>query len=211
MFKIELAETPNKSPRRGETPIAIVNHITQGSYPGCLSWMKNPASGASANYLILKNGSIIQLVKESEAAWHCGIVNKPTWKFLNPKINPNRMTIGIEHEGISGDTFTDIQFEASLWLHRQILLRNPQIKIDRDHIIGHYQIDGVRKASCPGKGFPWDYLMNALKSGVRINTRGKEMFGKIIDGKSYAPVRELAETLGFKVEWDDARKIAIIK
>jgi len=41
-------------------------------------------------------------------------------------------------------------------------------------------------------------------SDVKIVAGGKFMTGVILkDGKSYAPVRELAESLGCKVKWDD--------
>lgn len=161
-MNIEWAGTPNyRSGRNGRKPIAIVNHITAGAFPGCLSWLQNQAAQASAHYLIIKAGQIFQLVKDEDTAWHAGVVNKPSWPLYDGT-NPNRYTIGIEHEGQPGDTLTEEQYQATLWLHRQLITKW-SVPVDRDHIIGHYRIDSVDRPNCPGPGFPWNRLFNDLK------------------------------------------------
>lgn len=174
-FKIEWAGTPNfRQGRNGKKPIAIVNHITSGNYPGCLSWMQNPKAQASAHYLVTKQGQIFQLVKDEDTSWHAGAVNKPTWPLYNGT-NPNYYTIGIEHEGFDGN-LTDAQYQATLWLHRH-LIQKWNIPVDRDHIIGHYRIDSVNRPNCPGPKFPWDRLFNDLKGG------GEDMSKDVPDWK----------------------------
>lgn len=159
---IEWSESPNyRKGRNGRKPIAIVNHITAGAFPGCLTWMQNPVAQASSHYLITKTGRIINLVKDEDTAWHAGAVNKPSWPLYDGT-NPNYYTIGIEHEGQPGDPLTDAQYAATLWLHRQLVAKWG-IPVDRDHIIGHYRIDSVNRPNCPGSGFPWDRLLNDLK------------------------------------------------
>ena len=83
--------------------------------------------------------------------------------------NPNRYTISIEHEGYGsngGDgNLTEQQYQATLRLHRQ-LINKWNIPIDRNHIIGHFEIDKINRPNCPGKAFPWDRLMKDLTSGV---------------------------------------------
>lgn len=161
-FSIEWVGTPNyRQGRSGRKPITIVDHITAGRYPGCLSWMQNPAAQASAHYLITKAGQIFQLVKDVDTAWHAGAVNKPNWPLYDGT-NPNRYTIGIEHEGMPGDALTEEQYQATLWLHRQ-LIESWGILVDQDHIIGHYRIDSVDRPNCPGPGFPWDRLFSDLE------------------------------------------------
>nr|WP_072774986.1 N-acetylmuramoyl-L-alanine amidase [Desulfitobacterium chlororespirans] len=34
--------------------------------------MQNPASQVSSHYLVLKDGRILQLVKDEDTAWHAG-------------------------------------------------------------------------------------------------------------------------------------------
>lgn len=155
--------SPNFSSREGRKIIAIVDHITAGAFPGCLDWLKNPASQASAHYIITKLGRIIQLVKEGDKAWHANPANKPNWALYDGT-NPNLYTIGIEHEGQPGDAFTEAQYQSTLFLHKELTLKY-KIPTDTDHIIGHYRIDSVNRPNCPGSGFPWDRLFNDLKGG----------------------------------------------
>lgn len=166
MPTIEWVGTPNyRAGRSGKKPLAIVNHITAGYYPGCLDWMKNPASQASAHFLVLRNGRILQMVKEEDTAWHAGIVTKPNWPLYDGT-NPNYYTIGIEHEGMPEDGLTDAQYQSTLWLHKYLMAKYPGITMDTNHIIGHYRIDSVNRPNCPGPKFLWDMLFSDLKGEI---------------------------------------------
>lgn len=212
-MQIQQALSPNySSGRRGRKIIAIVNHITAGRMPGTLSWLRNPAAQASAHYLVTKTGAVYQLVRDEDTAWHAGFVNKPAWPLYDGT-NPNRYTIGIEHEALGGESLTEAQYQATLELHR-MLSKRLAIPIDSDHIIGHNRIDAVNRPNDPGKGFPWDRLFKELKEHqlvtVPIYVQGKPIQGFIMDDTSYAPVRDLAVALGRTVEWDTALRAAII-
>jgi len=164
MFISEWVRSPNfLTGRGGKVPIAIINHITSGQFPGCLDWMCNPIAKVSAHYLVTKTGRIIQMVKEGDSAYHAGIVNKPTWPLYDGT-NPNKYTLGIEHEGQPGDRLTEDQYQATLWLHRD-LTQKYRIPISKNHIIGHNQIDSVNRQDCPGSGFPWNRLLKDLEKG----------------------------------------------
>jgi hypothetical protein len=134
--------------RAGWWPEAIVLHIMEGSLASTDAWFKNKASQASAHYGIGKKGEGHQYVKEEDQAWHAGIVKDPTWKLLHAGVNPNKYTIAIEHEGYHGDVWSAEQITSSGKLVADICKRW-NIPIDRDHIIGHYQIGGARRANCP--------------------------------------------------------------
>ncbi|HHY28799.1 MAG TPA: N-acetylmuramoyl-L-alanine amidase [Desulfitobacterium dehalogenans] len=169
MPQIEWVGTPNfRSGRNGRKPLAIVDHITAGYYPGCLSWMQNPQSQASAHYLVLKDGRILQLVKDENTAWHAGIVNRPDWSLYDGT-NPNYYTIGIEHEGMPGDGLTEAQYQSTLWLHKQLIAKYPAITADDQHIIGHYRIDSINRPNCPGPKFPWSKLFADLKGESEVD------------------------------------------
>lgn len=175
-MEIEWAASPNYGKgRNGKKIIAIVNHITAGTFPGCLSWLRNPQAKASAHYLVTRQGKIYQLVRDEDTAWHAGAVNKPSWPLYDGS-NPNRYTIGIEHEALPGERLTEMQYQATLWLHKQLIAKHG-IPIDEGHIIGHYRIDSVNRPNCPGPSFPWDRLFSDLKGGEVV----PEWKQKIVD------------------------------
>lgn len=215
-MQIISASSPNfRVGRKGRKIIAIVNHITAGLMPGTLSWLRNPNAQASAHYLVTKTGTIYHLVKDEDTAWHAGIVNKPSWQLYDGS-NPNYYTLGIEHEALAGENLSETQYQATLWLHRQ-LIQNWNIAVDHDHIIGHSQIDSIKRKNDPGPGFPWVRLFKDLKEGfkpvyinVDILIPSRPIKGILIDNQTYAPVRALAERLARKVSWDAGLNAVLI-
>lgn len=214
--KIEWVGTLNFTVgRRGRRPIAIVDHITAGLYPGCLDWLRNPASEGSAHYLVTRRGRVFQLVKDEDTAWHAGRVKKPNWSLYDGT-NPNYATIGIEHEGQPNEPLTSAQYEATLWLHRQLVLEWG-IPVDRDHIIGHYRINSVDRSNCPGPKFPWDQLFKDLLevddnvTPTKVLYKGKELDGFIKDNTTFIAVRKLCEALGKKVIWNEQKRIVEVQ
>ena len=153
--------------RDNNTVVAICDHIMQGTMESTNGWFKNRRSEVSSHFGVAKDGRIWQWVRVPDAAWGNGIPESPDTSLdwlvdgLKSKVNPNNLTVSIEHEGNNGDTFTEEQFQSSLWLHKY-LINTYKIIPDRKHIIGHYQITAHSRANCPGKGFPWQRLMNEL-------------------------------------------------
>lgn len=188
-YKIIQKSTPNKMSRFGWIPDIIVSHITEGSYNGAISWLQNPASEASAHFVISKTGIITQLVDIRESAWINGTRLKkedkgPGWYgdsllqlIRDRKTNANFYSVGIEHEGLWSQgkgRLTEEQFEATVWLHKYIIgeikkIYDIDIIIDREHIVGHYQIDPIRKPNCPGQNFQWAELIKELKGADKMS------------------------------------------
>lgn len=216
-MQIQWAPSPNfKVGRKGRKIIAIINHITDGLMPGTLLWLRNSAAKVSSHYLVTKSGQVLQLVKDTDTAYHAGNVNKPNWSLYDGT-NPNFYTLGIEHETLSGENLTELQYLATLELHTE-LVKKWGITIDQDHIIGHSRLDSINCRNDPGPGFPWDRLFNDLTAGVYrqswpiipINLGDKEFQGFIINNTTYAPVRVLVESLGHQVEWNNGLNAILI-
>lgn len=147
-MNITQKKTPNFwDGRKGYRPEAVVIHIMEGTLAGTDSWFASPASQVSAHYGIGKNGEVHQYVREADTAWHAGRVDAPVWTLIKSNVNPNLYTIGIEHEGKHDDTWTDALKEASATLISAACERW-HIPIDRNHVIGHYEIDS-KKPNCP--------------------------------------------------------------
>lgn len=91
----------------GNEPRLQIEHIMQGSLAGTDAWFHNPASQVSAHFGVGKYGHIVQWVDTHDQAWHAAAANS--------------YSVGIEHEGFSGEPLTDAQLDADgellSWLH----------------------------------------------------------------------------------------------
>ena len=148
------AHSSNMSSRSGGTSAIerIVLHTTQGSYNGSISWFRNSSSNVSAHYVLRRSdGEVTQMVEDGDKAWHA--------------CQNNNDTIGIEHEGsaYSPSQWTPALLDSSARLSAW-LVTEYGIPIDRDHIVGHSEI---QPSSCsgrddPGVYFPWDDYLAAV-------------------------------------------------
>lgn len=108
--------SPNYSSRGGSAIREAVIHTTEGNYAGAISWLRNPASQASAHYVVRSSdGQITQLVRESDKAWHA--------RSHNP------YSLGIEHEGFVNNSswYTTAMYNASAGIVRMFCARYSQI------------------------------------------------------------------------------------
>lgn len=153
-------------------PEAIVYHIAQGSLAGIDAWFNNPRSFASTHFAVGLRGEIHQYVRVEDAAWGNGFMNNPDlsipWlRFCwENGINPNLKTISIEHEGFTGDPWPEATYQSSLaltvWLADAYNLRHFLVALDH-RFIGHYRIDSVSRANCPGTGWPRERLFRDFR------------------------------------------------
>jgi len=181
-INIRQTTTPNCEDRIGDyKPDMITYHITEGGYEGTIEWEKNPSSGVSSNFVVSRTGRITQLVPITKSAWANGTTESSTKKYyygrstnkhiLERKGNANDYTISIENEGfyeIMGGALTDMQLKANIELTQYIReqvksIYGIDIPIDRDHLIGHCEINPKEKPYCPGDRFQWDKLIYGVK------------------------------------------------
>lgn len=171
-MEIKFMPSNNFSSRAGNKIAFIVNHVSCGSLSSMDNWFTTSENkDSSAHYGVGVDGSVHRYVKDLDKAWANGIVsnyNDGKYPFSNPcliecgNVNPNAVTISIEHEGQPGVPLTEAQYQATLQLHKQ-LIADHGISIDADHIIGHYRIDPVGRMNCPSSTFPFNRLLSDLK------------------------------------------------
>lgn len=104
-----------------------------------------------------------------KAAWTQGVVNQPIHPYVKAHngVNPNLYCVSIECEGKWSEThgaLTDKQLAAAAWLTCHIVeeidrIYGIEIPIDREHMIGHCEINPVTRPHCPGEDFPFDRLI----------------------------------------------------
>ena len=115
-------------------------------------YFQNPNLSASTHYYLDNDGDWYQMVQEKFSPIANGLKGKPCPSWANPAVNLNSQTLNIEMEGYAaGIAQTFIvggpQFNSLVkWLrHRGAAYSIP---LDREHIIGHYEVADNR--SDPG-------------------------------------------------------------
>ena len=109
----------------------------------------------SAHFLIERTGALWQFVSCRDRAWHAG-QSSYTNKLGEIKNNCNDFSIGIELEGVPGETFTDAQYESLASLNAA--LSHAYKALD---FVGHEHIAPGRKDD-PGSGFDWPRLKREI-------------------------------------------------
>lgn len=167
----------NWSERDGYKPEIIVIHISTGTLSSMTSWFSTPVSQASAHYAVGKDGTILQYVEDEKKAWANGRVNNPSFKLYKTNINPNLYTLSIENEGQDLSKAPEIQIQTLIDLIKY-LCEKWDITPDREHIIGHYQIDSKNRINCPS---PDHSIIDKIVDKLQPINSKQEIKDKIIN------------------------------
>ncbi|AZO54008.1 MULTISPECIES: N-acetylmuramoyl-L-alanine amidase [unclassified Mesorhizobium] len=153
----EVRVSPNFGPRRDtQKPDMIVLHYTgMATGIGAEAWLCDPASEVSSHYLIHENGHIVQMVRESDRAWHAG---QSSW-FGRTDINSCSVGIEIVNPGhsLGYPGFPRRQINAVIRLCKGIAARHA---IAAERVLAHSDVAPGRKID-PGEKFPWAALYKA--------------------------------------------------
>lgn len=119
---------------------------------GAEDWLCTDESQVSSHYLVHEDGRVVQMVRESDRAWHAG---KSFWAGER---DLNSVSIGIEivncgHQ-LGYDDFPEVQITAVIKLCRGIIRRH---RIVPERVLAHSDIAPGRKVD-PGEKFPWGIL-----------------------------------------------------
>lgn len=109
----------------------------------------------SSHFLIDREGVLSQFVCCADRAWHAG------QSSFNGKENCNDYSIGIELEGLEGESFTELQYVELSKVCSILMGAYPEITPTR--IVAHSDISPGRKFD-PGDGFDWAKFRMMLKS-----------------------------------------------
>lgn len=149
--------SPNFGPRLGTLrPDMIILHYTgMATGAGAEEWLCNPESQVSSHYLVHEDGRVVQMVRESDRAWHAG---KSFWRG-NTDINSCSVGIEIVNPGhvLGYRKFQSSQVDAVMELCRSIIARHP---VAAERVLAHSDVAPARKID-PGEKFPWKTLAQA--------------------------------------------------
>jgi len=139
----------------------VVVHSTAARGPGDFNYLRrggSPDRPVSVHYYIAKDGTISQMVADTDEAWHAG---QSTWKVDGKLVSPscNPISVGIELENLNNgkDPYPEAQYQAVLWLTKQLVTK---YNIPRSQVVRHLDIAPQRKTD--PRGFPWERFMAEL-------------------------------------------------
>lgn len=141
---------------------SVVIHDTEGTLQEVLDAFRDPTFYVSSHYVIDRDGTIYQMVRTKNVAWHAG-----NWWY-------NMHSIGIEHVGhaaLGSTEYTPAMYDASAKLVKWLAARYG-IPLDRQHIMGHDNVPatsagGVPRMNVdPGPFWNWQRYMMLLGAPV---------------------------------------------
>ncbi len=102
MYHVISRKTPNVSAGTN-VAIGLILHHTAGNAPGCVDWLCDPKSQASAHVVICKDGTRHELADDKEITWHAG---RSAWPAdgtalagRSERNTVNGFCLGVEFEG----------------------------------------------------------------------------------------------------------------
>ena len=162
-------DSPNfgERPKHAQIDLLVIHSISlpPGVYGGNeiealftnqLDWDAHPyfaqirGMQVSSHFVIRRDGGLLQFVSCDKRAWHAGV------SHYRGRDNCNDDSIGIELEGLEGETFEAAQYDTLSVVCKELMKNYPIA-----HIAGHEDIAPGRKFD-PGAGFDWQSLQNKL-------------------------------------------------
>ena len=162
-------DSPNFGPRPEQACIDLVvvhsislppgqygGNAVQALFTNRLDWNAHPyyqqicGLEVSSHFYIRRDGELWQFVSCDDRAWHAGR------SHYRGRDNCNDDSIGIELEGLEGETFEPAQYTALAALCQTLARRYPIA-----HVAGHEHVAPGRKQD-PGPGFDWPRLQTLL-------------------------------------------------
>lgn len=197
-------------PNLSMTPEYITEHNTGNASKGANAemhsrYLKNGAGGRMASWHFSVDDKVVyQHIPTNRSAWHCGDGTNGIG---------NRTSIGVEICHNSDGDYAKAESNA-IWLTDQ-LMNHPEKfqhanKIPVENVVPHFH--WVNK-NCPQLILPrWEEFVGQLQGGkimkdliktiVIDEKTGKQYEAFIVDGVTYAPVRQVAESVNKSVFWN---------
>jgi len=177
-MQITQRPSPNRNTgRQGQVPDFIVCHITGGSFTSAINTILNAANQVSYHFVVGRDGAIVQAVNIEDTAWANGTTNsgdnRDNRHSTIPAVrerrrNANQFTVSIGFADSSGGELAAAQLSAGVDLigHIRSEVRRIygfSIPVARSNIVGHFEINPLTRANCPGPRFPFDEILRRVR------------------------------------------------
>lgn len=206
---VALKPSPNTTARTLPIDMIVLHYTGMDSAQAAIDLLADPASKVSSHYVVLEDGSVVQMVPEALRAHHAGV---SVWER---ETDTNSRSIGIEivnggHSAGLPD-FPAVQIDGVIALCRDLATRHG---IRADRVLAHSDVAPARKED-PGEKFPWDTL-HAAGVGHLVPAAPLGGGGFLMQGDSGPPVAALQAMLalyGYGIavtgEYDEATRIVV--
>ncbi len=132
-------QTSHQSSRNGaDIDHIVIHYTTSRNIEGTISHFKRGTPRTSAHYIVGRDGALVQMVNDSDRAWHAG------------NVAMNARSVGIEHVAGPGDRITPQQAATAAALIGWLM---QEYEIPRENVIPHVC---VKSTSCCGDLFAAD-------------------------------------------------------
>ncbi len=190
--------SPNVGERRGGSrpDILLLHYTGMGSGQAAEDRLCNPSAEVSCHYIVHEDGGVVQMVRESDRAWHAG---KSSWMGV---IDINSKSIGIEivNPGhmLGYRPFPRRQIASVIGLCRGIVARHG---IRPEMVLGHSDVAPGRKID-PGELFPWARLhREGIGHFVKPSRRRRgKCMGEGYSGEKVAALQAMLAGYGYGIE-----------
>lgn len=158
MHGAELILSPNHDARPpGQAIDTVIVHATViDSLAETVFWFLTPASRVSAHYVVGRDGAIVQMVPDTDRAWHAGVSELEGTRGVNSR------SIGIEmvnrDDGV--DPYPDAQYAAVAAIIRHVRSR---YQVPESRIVSHAFIARPVGRKNDPLGFDFQRLYNMLR------------------------------------------------
>ena len=137
-----------------------VKHSAEGSLAGTLAVLDS-GSYSSWTFTIAKDGRTFQHYPLEFISWHAGL---PGDRRTDTSLIGNLTLIGIEHEGVAGESLTQEQVAATIALSRWIREMCPHLTSQPPTLrVNLWEHRWLTPTSCPSGRIPWNAIIAALK------------------------------------------------
>lgn len=154
--------SPNFNSRGGKDIDAIILHHTASNNTAAdLATLRSPSAQVSAHYLIGKDGTIYQLVKDGMRAWHAGV---SALHGVPTDVNSRSIGIEITNDGSGKTPFTEAQYRA---LEKLVPWLAKTYKVPMGNLLGHKDVAIPKgRKTDPAPNFNWSRVRTAVKKAV---------------------------------------------
>jgi N-acetyl-anhydromuramyl-L-alanine amidase AmpD len=169
-MRAELYPSPNHGPRRKPISAVVIHYTGSLAMEGVLRHFAQRESGQSAHYVVGRDGRLVQMVEESEAAWHAGRSAMFPREKPPRESNVNDFSIGVELVGTADSGFTDRQLAALYALLERLVAT---YRIAPERVVGHAHVAPGRKIDPDGfdRQLNWGKVREVCRVALQASAR----------------------------------------